>query len=213
MGIRWRPDSTVDLLVRLGPYGDGFCRGRRGLNLEEAQAQPTHGIDLGPLQPGIAHRVLHRDGKMHLDAPVLLDAIDASGRIAGLSRPPTRHSLLLIGRRELRSNNSWMHNVPELVSGRPRCVLLVHPDDAARAGVRDGESAILESRTSTAAKCRVHVSDEMRPGVVSLPHGWGHAASARWQHVAGEHAGRLGQRLDRRPAGRIGRRPIDSQRR
>src|SRR5439155_487255 len=96
--------------------------------------------------------------------------------------------LVLIGRRELRSNNSWMHNVPSLVSGRERCVLYVHPDDAARYEIRDGEMAVLESRVHR-GEVRVAVTDEMRPGVVSLPHGWGHADSAPWQKVAGSHAG------------------------
>jgi anaerobic selenocysteine-containing dehydrogenase len=94
----------------------------------------------------------------------------------------------LIGRRELRSNNSWMHNVPGLVSGRARCVLLVHPQDAERAGVRDGQTAILENHTHQ-AELPVRVSDEMRPGVVSLPHGWGHEESAKWQRTAGASPG------------------------
>jgi anaerobic selenocysteine-containing dehydrogenase len=81
-----------------------------------------------------------------------------------------------------------MHNVAALVSGRERCVLYVHPDDAARYQVRDGELAILESRVHR-GEVRVAVTDEMRPGVVSLPHGWGHAESAPWQKVAGSHAG------------------------
>jgi anaerobic selenocysteine-containing dehydrogenase len=96
--------------------------------------------------------------------------------------------LLLIGRRDIRTNNSWMHNVPVLVSGHERCVLLVHPSDAERAGVRDGEIAILESRVHR-GPVPVHVSDEMMPGVVSLPHGWGHAESASWQRVAGKRPG------------------------
>ena len=97
-------------------------------------------------------------------------------------------TLLLTGRRDLRSNNSWMHNVPGLVSGRLRCVLLVHPDDAARAGVCDGDTAILENSLHS-GEVPVRISDEMRPGVVSLPHGWGHAAAAPWQQVAGANAG------------------------
>ena len=140
------------------------------------------------MQPGIAHRVLHRDRKMHLDAPVLLEAIDELAASLDSSRRPT-DTLLLIGRRELRSNNSWMHNVPALVSGRPRCVLLVHPDDAAARRRSRRRHWRCWKITSIAAKCRCAVSDEMRPGVVSLPHGWGHAASARWQQTAGAHAG------------------------
>jgi anaerobic selenocysteine-containing dehydrogenase len=96
--------------------------------------------------------------------------------------------LLLIGRRELRSNNSWMHNVPSLVSGRERCVLFLHPEDAAARRIGDGEEAVLESRVHS-GPVRVKLTPEVAPGIVSLPHGWGHAAAARWQKTAGAHAG------------------------
>ncbi|MBL9124754.1 MAG: molybdopterin-dependent oxidoreductase [Planctomycetaceae bacterium] len=185
VGLRWKPDSTIDMLVRLGPYGDRYLPGGRGLNLKKLKRHP-HGLDLGPLQPGIRHRVAYPNGKLRLDAPLLLSAIDDLA--ATLDRPAVAGELRLIGRRELRSNNSWMHNVPALVAGKDRCVLLVHPDDAARAGIRDGDTAILESRVHQ-GEVPVKISTEMRPGVVSLPHGWGHAASAPWQQVAGAHAG------------------------
>lgn len=186
VGFRWSPDSSIDLLIRLGPHGDRYLPWSKGLNLKKLKAAP-HGSDLGPMTPGVARRVTHRDGKVHLDVPVLLDAVD---RLAGSlkSPPPAGDELLLIGRRHLRSNNSWMHNLPSLVSGRPRCVLLVHPDDAARAGIKDGETAVLESRVHS-GEVPVQVTDEMRPGVVSLPHGWGHVNSAPWQHVAAANAG------------------------
>jgi anaerobic selenocysteine-containing dehydrogenase len=125
---------------------------------------------------------------MHLDEPVLLAALDELARALDAPVSVEDGELLLIGRRELRSNNSWMHNVNELVSGHERCVLLVHPDDAAARGIRDGETALLESRVHK-GEVPVRTSDEMRPGVVSLPHGWGHAASSRWQRTAGAHAG------------------------
>jgi anaerobic selenocysteine-containing dehydrogenase len=144
------------------------------------------GIDLGPLELGVAHRIFHRDRRIHLGAPALLGALDELAR--ALATAPQPQELLLIGRRQLRSNNSWMHNIRSLMSGRERCVLLVHPADAARWGVNDGEMAVLESRTHR-GEVHVRVTDEMRPGVVSLPHGWGHAASAAWQRVAGAHAG------------------------
>ena len=185
VGWRWRPDSTVDLLLRLGPHGDRFRPWSQGLNLKKLKAAP-HGIDLGPLVPGIAHRVVHRERQMRLDAKALMAAIDELA--ASLDQPPATDDLLLIGRRELRTNNSWMHNMPGLVSGRARCVLLVHPQDAERAGVRDGETAILENHMHQ-GEVPLRVSDEMRPGVVSLPHGWGHAESARWQHTAGASPG------------------------
>jgi anaerobic selenocysteine-containing dehydrogenase len=182
LGFHWRPESTVDLLLRLGPYGDRFLPWSRGLNLKKLKAAP-HGIDLGPLQEGIAHRVMHRGGRMRLEAAPLVRAIDELA--ATLNRPAGDvGELLLVGRRELRSNNSWMHNLPELVSGKPRCVLVVHPADAAERGLTDGDEALLESRVHRGV-VPIKISDEMRPGVVSLPHGWGHAASARWQRTAG----------------------------
>lgn len=96
--------------------------------------------------------------------------------------------LVLVGRREARSCNSWMHNLPALVSGKPRCVLQVHPLDAARAGVQDGTSALLESRVHR-GPVLVQVTDRIAPGVVCLPHGFGHAEAAPWQRVAAVNPG------------------------
>jgi anaerobic selenocysteine-containing dehydrogenase len=193
LGWRATPEHVLDLMLRTGRHGDGllprplrFGRRREGLSLARLREHPR-GVDLGPLEPGVARRVLHRDGRVHVDAAPFLEAFDAWARDPAASAPRP-DELLLVGRRELRSNNSWMHNVPALVSGRERCVLLVHPDDARRAGVRDGGLAILESRVHRAA-VPVRVSDEMRPGVVSLPHGWGHARAARTLRTAGARPG------------------------
>ncbi|MGH7964062.1 MAG: molybdopterin dinucleotide binding domain-containing protein, partial [Candidatus Binatia bacterium] len=185
LGLRWRPTTTADLLLRLGRYGDHFLPWSRGLNLKKL-AQAPHGIDLGPLEPGVTRRVLHKNRKIQLAAPPLLAALDELAQVLDQETPD--NEVLLIGRRDLRSNNSWMHNVPRLVSGRERCVLFVHPADAKRAGIGDGEEAMLESRVHRGA-VRVRVNNEMREGVVSLPHGWGHAPSASWQRTAGAHAG------------------------
>ena len=185
LGVRWTPTGFLSLLLRLGPHGDRYLPWSDGLNLAKLKAAP-HGIDLGPLQPGIEQRLFHKDKRIHLTSPCMLEAMRALE--TDLEAKTRENGLLLIGRRELRSNNSWMHNVPTLVSGRERCVLYVHPDDAARYGVRDGEMSILESRVHR-GEVRVAVTDDMRPGVVCLPHGWGHAESARWQKVAGNHQG------------------------
>jgi anaerobic selenocysteine-containing dehydrogenase len=182
LGLRWTPNVTLDVLLRLGPHGDRYLPWSRGLNLKRLAALP-HGVDLGPLEPGIARRVLYRDGCMQLASDAIMTALAELEKI-----DPPGPELLLIGRRDPRTNNSWMHNVPAMVSGRERCVLLVHPEDAARAHVRDGEVAILESRVHS-GPVPVRVSEEMMPGVVSLPHGWGHATSAPWQHVAAERPG------------------------
>jgi anaerobic selenocysteine-containing dehydrogenase len=185
LGVRWTPTGFLALMLRLGPYGDRFLPWSDGLSIEKLKAAP-HGIDLGALQPGIERRLYHRDKRVHLDAPRMLEAIAALDR--DLDANAGENGLVLIGRRELRSNNSWMHNLPSLVSGRERCVLYVHPEDAARYAVEDGAMAILESRVHR-GEVRVTVTDEMRPGVVSLPHGWGHADSAPWQKVAGSRPG------------------------
>jgi anaerobic selenocysteine-containing dehydrogenase len=196
-GYRWTPMKTIDLLLRTGTYGDRFLPWSKGLSLEKLKQHP-HGIDLGPLEPGVTRRVLHRDRRVHIAPPIFVEAMKRLNQelaevatdtpqtvqASGTSGP----ELMLIGRRDLRTNNSWMHNVPSLVSGKPRCVLYVHPDDAARAGLVDGKSAVLESRIHS-AEVPIRVTDEMAQGVVSLPHGWGHTASAPWQRVAADHAG------------------------
>lgn len=183
-GRRLTPRHLLALLFRIGPQGNRFRPWRRGVTLAEATAAP-HGVDRGRARPGL-HRIRHRDRRVHVADGPFLAALDDLAR--ELDRGPADGELLLIGRRDLRSNNSWMHNVPALVAGRDRCVLFVHPQDAARAGLRDSQPALLSSRVHRAA-VPVRVTDEVMPGVVSLPHGWGHAAAAPWQRVAGSHAG------------------------
>jgi anaerobic selenocysteine-containing dehydrogenase len=184
-GFRWNPTDSVDSLLRLGPYGDHFLPWSKGLNVKKLHGAP-HGIDLGPMQPGYQRRVMHRDKRIHLAAKPVLEALDELA--AEVAQPAGNGHLLLIGRREQRTCNSWMHNAPSLVSGRERCALYVNPEDAERSGVRDGEMAVLESRVHT-AQVRIQINDEMVAGVVSLPHGWGHGESAPWQKVASERPG------------------------
>ncbi|HKU37205.1 MAG TPA: molybdopterin-dependent oxidoreductase, partial [Polyangiales bacterium] len=183
LGWQFSLDSLVDLLLRTGPYGDQFLPWRKGLRAAQLKAA-KNGIDLGPLQPGFARRVFHRDGRLQLAAAPILAAIDALAQRLAAPAEACGDALLLIGRRDLRSNNSWMHNLPRLVAGKPRCTLHVHPLDATRIGVADGGHGMLHSRTHS-ARVRVEVTDTVRPGVVSLPHGWGHADSAPYQRVAG----------------------------
>ncbi len=178
VGLRVTPQHVFDALLRTGPHGDRFLRFTRGLSLAALRRAP-HGLDLGPARAGFRDRVFHADGRIHLDAPELLagfDAFLAESRDTAIAvRTRGALPLLLIGRREVRSNNSWLHNLPSLASGRERCTLLVHPDDALAAGLHAGQPAWLESRVHAAA-LPVRFSDEMRPGVVSLPHGWGHTS-------------------------------------
>jgi anaerobic selenocysteine-containing dehydrogenase len=175
------PRRILDLFLRTGPHGDGFGRRPGGLSLARLEATP-HGVDLGPLRPRLDEVLATASGKVELAPAIVRDDL------ARLQAEEPAPGLLLVGRRQLRSNNSWMHNLQPLVKGPRRCTLLVHPDDAARFGLGDGAPARIESRVGSIV-APVQVSDEMMPGVVSLPHGWGHEAEGARLGVAREHAG------------------------
>lgn len=170
------PERLLDMLLRAGPYG---------LSLEELRAAP-HGIDLWPLKPRLPELLRTPSGKIELAPEPIVADVERLRRF--LSDGPVHDGLLLIGRRDLRSNNSWMHNLPPLVKGRDRCTVWVHPHDAARLGLRDGGRARVRSRTGT-LEAPVEVTDAIMPGVVSIPHGWGHDAPGVRLSVAAEHAG------------------------
>src|SRR5437763_10145663 len=166
------PERLLDLQLRCGPYGDAFGTRRGGLTLAALEAAP-HGIDLGALQPRLPDALRTPSGKVEL-APEPLVA-DVPRLLAELGRHRHGDGLVLIGRRDLRSNNSWMHNLPLLVRGKPRCTVWVHPADAARLGLEDGEPARVSSRAG-AIEVPVELTEDIMPGVVSIPHGWGHDA-------------------------------------
>jgi len=177
------PERMLDLQIRTGPFGDRYGEKPGGLTLQSFRERP-HGIDLGPLVPRL-HEVLQTaSGKIEL-APSYITS-DVERLAARLGRPDD--GLLLVSRRHLRSNNSWFHNFEPLVSGRDRCTLLVHPDDARRIGLSAGGAARVSSEAG-AIDVAVEISDEMMPGVVSLPHGWGHARPGTRLSVAAKHAG------------------------
>lgn len=177
------PERVVDLLLRIGPYGDGFGRNRDGLTLAKLKAS-RHGIDLGPLQPRLDEIVNTESGKIELAPPLMLADLERLKKKA-VERPAR---LLLIGRRDLRSTNSFTHNLPALVKGPDRCTLHVHPDDAERLGVEDGGHARVTSRVGSVI-APVALTDDVMPGVVSLPHGWGHDAEGSALRTARRHAG------------------------
>jgi anaerobic selenocysteine-containing dehydrogenase len=178
------PERLLDLLLRAGPYGDAFGERPGGLTLERLEAEP-HGIDLGPLEPRLPDVLRTQSGTIELaPEPIVGDL----GRLrAGLARD-TNGGMVLIGRRQLRSNNSWMHNLEPLVKGKVRCTAHVHPDDAERLGLTDGEPAIVRSRAGE-VEVPVEVTDAVMPGVVSIPHGWGHDVDGVRMEVASAHAG------------------------
>ncbi|MBN1530685.1 MAG: molybdopterin oxidoreductase family protein [Thermoleophilaceae bacterium] len=178
------PERVLDLLLRVGPFGDGFGADPDGLTLEVLERNP-HGVDLGPHRPRIPEVLRTASGKIEL-APEAIVA-DLPRLAASMERRPNGE-MVLIGRRQLRSNNSWMHNLPALVKGKDRCTMLLHPDDGERLGLADGALALVRSSAGE-LEAPVELSDEMMPGVVSIPHGWGHSAPEARLSVASEHAG------------------------
>ena len=162
------PERLLDLSLRAGPYGDRFGQAPGGLSLAKLRAHPE-GIDLGELAPRIPEILRTPSGKIEL-APAMLIADIARVR-TDLARPVPE--LVVIGRRQLRSNNSWMHNLPTLAAGRFRCTALVHPTDALRLGLGNGAFASI-ARGDAQIAVEIEVSDQMMPGVISVPHGWGH---------------------------------------
>ncbi|MBI5270995.1 MAG: molybdopterin-dependent oxidoreductase [Burkholderiales bacterium] len=184
------PERLLDLALRTGPWGDGFGRQPNGLTLERVAAAEG-GIDLGPLQPRIPELLRTPSGRIELAPPACL-ADMARARAALHERAP---ALVVVGRRDVRSNNSWMHNLPTLAKGPERCTLLVHPTDAARLGLVAGAPARLRPAGSLGDEpgrevvAPVVLSEDMLPGVVCLPHGWGHDQPGARLALAAERPG------------------------
>jgi len=162
------PERMLDLTLRTGPFGDRYGDNPGGLTLDLLKANPN-GIDFGPMVPQLPGILRTADKKIRLAPQYLLD--DLSRLAARLERPA--EPLVLVNRRHLRSNNSWLHNVPALMKGRDRCTLLMHPADAARCRVTDDDIVTVKSESGE-IKVPVEITEAIRPGVVSMPHGWGH---------------------------------------
>lgn len=176
------PRRLIDMALRLGPWG---LRSRRRLTLRKVMRHP-HGLDLGPLEPCLPRRLMTKGRRIRVDHPAIV--ADWPRLMAQLAEPPA-DGLLLIGRRHLRSNNSWMHNLPRLLGGSNAPMLLVHPDDAAARGLRTGDCAALSSTVGT-IEVTIEISHDVMPSVACLPHGWGHGTrpDVGWQ-LAGQQPG------------------------
>ncbi|MGC8101758.1 molybdopterin oxidoreductase family protein [Metapseudomonas otitidis] len=174
------PRQMIDMGLRFGPYGE---RSSWGLSVERLAEHP-HGLDLGPLKPNLAGRLKTEARRVVADPALFMQDL---ARFA--EQPaPVDGELVLIGRRHVRSNNSWMHNYHRLVKGKPRHQLLMHPDDLARRGLSDGQRVRVRSRVGS-IEVEVAASLEMMPGVVSLPHGWGHGRPGVMMAIATELPG------------------------
>jgi len=169
--------------LRTGPYGAGLLPFKKGLDLGRLEEDP-HGLDLGPLEPCLPQRLQTPSRRIELAPELFLGDLGRLRRLLDAETPP----LVLIGRRQVRSNNSWMHNYERLMRGKERCTLLLHPEDARRIGVEDGAEVVVRSRVAS-VRVTAEVTDAIRPGVVSLPHGWGHDRSRTLQSIARRHPG------------------------
>jgi anaerobic selenocysteine-containing dehydrogenase len=176
--------TVLDWMLRMGPHGDGFRPWRSGLRVADLEAAPS-GIDLGPLVPRLAELL---DGRRIDLAPDVM--IGELGRLARASNPngAAAGALLLIGRRDVRSNNSWLHNTRVGTKGRERCTLQMHPEDAARLGLSAPGPVRVRSRVGC-VEAPLELADDLMPGVVSLPHGWGHRGEGLRLELAAAHPG------------------------
>jgi hypothetical protein len=177
------PERLLELSLRSGPYGDQFGLRPDGLNLDKVAAAPG-GIDIGDLQPRLPELLRTPSGRIEAAPEVLLGDL----RQALADVDAVAPEFVIIGRRDVRSNNSWMHNLPTLAKGPERCTLLVNPGDAQRLKLLDGALARIQ-RDGRAVVAPVELSDAMSPSVVSLPHGWGHDRSGAQLSLAAQRPG------------------------
>ncbi|WP_372507876.1 molybdopterin-dependent oxidoreductase [Mycolicibacterium crocinum] len=172
------PERILDLTLRTGPFGDRYGVNPDGLSLAKLKEQPN-GINFGPMVSQVPEVLNTTDKKIRLAPQYLLDDIPRLAR--RLEREPDE--LVLVSRRHLRSNNSWLHNVSALMKGRDRCTLLMHPEDAASRGVSGGDHVTVASSAGQ-IEVPVELTDAIKPGVVSMPHGWGHGKPGTRMAVA-----------------------------
>ncbi len=177
------PATIIDVGLQGGPYSE-----RQGhplaLNLEKLRANPS-GIDLGELQPMLPGRLMTRDNRINCATP---EALNDLQRLANEFGETDSTDLRLIGRRHVRDCNSWMHNYHRLMKGRDRCTLLMHPQDLSARALADGDRVLLSSRVG-AVEVTAQASEDIMPGVVSLPHGYGHTRPGTWGDIASQNAG------------------------
>jgi len=181
------PEETLDISLQSGPYGKqtGHPLALDLINLMEHE----HNLNLGPLMPCLPSRLSTKNKRIDCAPEVVIaDLPRVEKQLFSKAAFIEDDSLTLISRRHIRSKNSWMHNYRRLVKGKDRCDLLMSPADAERRQLQDGVMVVIHSRTGS-IQARLTISDEMMPGVVSLPHGWGHNRPGAKLQIASEVAG------------------------
>ena len=183
------PEKMLDLGLKLGPYGiwGGRFLSRKGLTLKKLKKN-VHGIYLGPLKECLPQRLFTKDKKIDLSPVILKNDIERVKQNLETVEPENNFNLLLIGRRHLRSNNSWMHNTKRLIDRKDRCTLFINPTDAELNNIENGNTVNVTSKTGT-VKLKAEITNDIKPGVVSIPHGWGHNRTGIVLNVAKKHAG------------------------
>ncbi len=175
------PSAMIDAMLRAGPWGDAAPE---KLSLATLRVAPS-GVDLGPLTSQLPARLQSAERRINLAIPQIFNDMQ---RLTAALPALTALGYRLIGRRDVRDNNSWMHNHHRLVKGKRRCTLLVSPDDAQREGWQAGTNLRVVSAAGS-VWAPVEISDAMMPGVVSLPHGYGHGRQGGRMNIADQHAG------------------------
>ncbi len=186
--VRRMPLSRLlDLGLRMGPYGVNGGRKNRpdGLSLKRLKKYP-HGVDLGALQPCLKERIVTPNHKINLIFDHVLTDLPRAKAV--LDAPKDSEALLLIGRRHVRSNNSWMHNSERLMKGKNRCTVMINPHDAQSRGIVDGDIVVVSSRVGQ-VEIPAEITDEVMQGVVSIPHGFGHGRDGVQLDVANRYSG------------------------
>ena len=179
-----QPKGIIDDLLRSGEYGGG----EHDLSMDKLLAHP-HGIDLGPLKPSLPEAVFHQDKKIDLAFDYFLaDLQRVESELTRFERDGKHKEFMLIGRRHIKTNNSWLHNSPRMVMGNNRCTLQIHPSDALALGFEDGQHVVVQSRVGN-VDVEAEITDKIMPGVVSIPHGWGHNKSGIKLETAEQHPG------------------------
>ena len=182
------PERMLDMGLRFGPHGSRLNPFSDGLTFRKLR-NAVHGIDLGPLTPCLPGRLRTSDKRIALAPEVFVKDIErVKTRFFDSALPETNGHLLLIGRRQLRGNNSWMHNYERLLRGKPQCTMLMHPTDAAQRNLVSGQNVVAQSRVGSLV-VPIEITEEIMPGVVSIPHGWGHDRAGVQLNVAQQHAG------------------------
>ncbi len=178
------PEEKLAMAMQFGPYG------KQGLTLQKLKENP-HGEDLGALRPCLKEKLITDNQEINLKPALIvkdLERVKINADKLLQETTDTDFNLKLIGRRHLRSNNSWMHNAERLVKGRDRCTLMIHPETAAKRGIINQEKVQIESRVGR-VEISVEITEDIMPDVVSIPHGFGHARAGVQMDIASAHAG------------------------